>query len=114
MKTPSNNDFGNTLRRCRKQAGLTQAQLGAAVGVSNRVICYYERESSHPPTHLLEKIARVLNVTADELLGIEPAKLDGRRAEAKFMKNWQRLPEDQRKQVAKLVETMVGQDSQIV
>jgi transcriptional regulator with XRE-family HTH domain len=64
--------FGARLAAFRRQRGLTQAKLGQAVGVSQRIVAYYETESSQPPGALLADRARALNVSADELLGLTP------------------------------------------
>jgi len=63
--------FGQRLAGIRKSRGVTQAQLGEAVGVSNRVIAYYETESDQPPGALLVELCKTLRVSADELLGIK-------------------------------------------
>lgn len=67
-------DFGKRLADLRRAAGLTQKQLGEKVGVSNRVIFYYEGETTYPPAHLIEPLAKALNVSTDELLGIKTLK----------------------------------------
>jgi transcriptional regulator with XRE-family HTH domain len=67
-------DFGKRLAGFRKTSGLTQQQLGDKVGVSKRVIAYYEGETSYPPAHLVGPMAKALNVSTDELLGIKQAK----------------------------------------
>ena len=41
--------FGKRLRKFRKAAGLTQNQLAQELGVSRRIIDYYERESHQHP-----------------------------------------------------------------
>ncbi|MGW0954773.1 helix-turn-helix domain-containing protein [Streptomyces sp. NPDC001212] len=54
----------------RKQAGLTQAQLAAVVGVSARQITHYEQGSHSPSPHRLQLLARALKTTAQELAGV--------------------------------------------
>jgi|CXWL01.1.fsa_nt_gi transcriptional regulator with XRE-family HTH domain len=66
--------FGPRLAALRKTAGYTQQQLADEIGASRRVIAYYEAESEHPPANLLVDLARVLNVSVDELLGLATAK----------------------------------------
>lgn len=61
--------IGKRLAALRKQRGLTQEELAQVVGVSRRRIAYYERETQHPPTTILPRLAEVLEVTTDELLG---------------------------------------------
>ena len=68
-------DFGRRLAQLRRAKGLTQTELGKKVGVSQRVITYYERDAEHPPTHLLIPIAKALKVSVDELLGLKNIKL---------------------------------------
>lgn len=67
-------DFGRRLAHMRKAAGYTQQQLADEVGVSRRMIAYYEGETGHPPTGFLVELARALAVTTDELLGMSPMK----------------------------------------
>ncbi|MFJ2008103.1 helix-turn-helix transcriptional regulator [Streptomyces chartreusis] len=54
----------------RRTAGLTQAQLGAAVGVSARQIASYERGAHAPSPRHLHLMARVLKTSAHELAGV--------------------------------------------
>jgi transcriptional regulator with XRE-family HTH domain len=66
---PAVTNFGKRLARLRKAAGYTQHQLADEIGSTRRKIAYYESESEHPPANLLADLARVLNVSIDELLG---------------------------------------------
>lgn len=75
MKTkPFIDDFGKRLASLRKQRGLTQTQLGEKIGVSYRVIAYYEGETKYPPSHLLVPLAKALRTSTDELFGIKNIK----------------------------------------
>jgi transcriptional regulator with XRE-family HTH domain len=67
-------DFGKRLANMRKASGFTQQQLGEKVGVSKRVIAYYEGETDYPPTHLIATLAKALSVSTDELLGLKQTK----------------------------------------
>ena len=78
MKERTLEGFGRRLKEIRQSRALTQQELGEQVGVSQRVVAYYESDDAQPPGALLVDLARVLEVTADELLGIEP--LRGRRS----------------------------------
>jgi transcriptional regulator with XRE-family HTH domain len=72
MKHRTVEGFGKRLAQIRKSRGLTQAELGKNVGVSTRIIAYYELESDQPPGALLLDLAKVLRVSSDELLGLKP------------------------------------------
>lgn len=63
--------FGQRLAALRKAAGFTQQKLADEIGASRRMIAYYEGESDHPPANLLAQIALALNVSTDELLGLQ-------------------------------------------
>jgi transcriptional regulator with XRE-family HTH domain len=70
---PATLNCGKQLARLRKDAGYTQQELADEIGATRRMIAYYEAESDHPPTNLLVELARALNVTTDELLGLKAA-----------------------------------------
>lgn len=60
--------FGSRLVTLRKATGFTQKELATRIGVSRRVIAYYEGETEHPPTQILPRLAHVLNVSVEVLL----------------------------------------------
>jgi len=62
------NGFGDRLVELRKTAGFTQEELAKELGVSRRMIAYYEGETQHPPTTILPRLAQALGVSADDLL----------------------------------------------
>lgn len=64
-------DFGKRLKLLRSQAGLTQKQLGAMIGVSKSVISFYELQERSPSPDVLMKLAAVFHVSSDYLLGLE-------------------------------------------
>jgi len=66
--------FGARLIALRKAAGYTQQQLADEVGVTRRMVAYYETESEHPPANMLADLARVLNVSVDDLLGLNASR----------------------------------------
>jgi transcriptional regulator with XRE-family HTH domain len=65
-------NFGQRLAALRKAKGFTQQELADEIGLSRRMVAYYEAQSGHPPTTHLPDIARVLKTTTDELLGSAP------------------------------------------
>jgi len=48
-KNDSKISFGTILASIRINKGLTQSQLGKLIGVSQRVIAYYEKETKYHP-----------------------------------------------------------------
>jgi len=76
MKARIGDGFGPRLAQIRKGRGISQETLGEAVGVSQRVIAYYEADDAQPPGPMLADLARALRVTTDELLGLAPVRDD--------------------------------------
>jgi len=62
-------DLGRRIAEARKREGLTQAQLGKALGVSQQVVADYENGSRHIPAWRLVRVADALGVDIMELLG---------------------------------------------
>ena len=60
--------FGNFLHELRMRRGLTQYQLGALVGVSDKAVSKWENGSSKPQSNILYKLSDILGVSVDELL----------------------------------------------
>ncbi|MFI5888653.1 helix-turn-helix transcriptional regulator [Actinoplanes sp. NPDC051513] len=58
---------GACIRAARKEAGLTQQGLSAAVGVSRQTIIAMETGDYAPSVYLAIKIARALGVTVESL-----------------------------------------------
>lgn len=62
--------FGERLKKLRLEKGITQEKLGNIIGVSDRVIGYYEADNRFPKDDtLLNKIADYFEVSLDYLLG---------------------------------------------
>ncbi len=61
--------FGERLRTLRTEAGLSQEELGNAIGVSARVVGYYETDDRFPKNQeILVAIAKTFQVSLDYLL----------------------------------------------
>ncbi len=61
-------EFGNHLYRLRQKAGLTQAQLGEKIGVSNKAVSKWENGKAKPGLEIVHRLADVLSVSVDDLL----------------------------------------------
>ena len=62
------NGFGDFLYTLRREKGLTQAQLAAMLGVTNKAVSKWETGEAMPETSQLVPLARIFGVTVDELL----------------------------------------------
>ena len=63
------NIFGERVYLLRKQAGLSQKQLGVVLGLSNKAICTMEGGSRGTPIERLVMLAEYFHVSTDYLLG---------------------------------------------
>lgn len=64
-------EFGMRLRRIRQNLGLTQAKFGDLVQVSPQVFSLYERGEHDVPIHTIIRLAKMLNMSSDQLLGLK-------------------------------------------
>ena len=62
------NAFGEFFSTLRTQKGITQAELAAALGVTNKAVSKWETGEAMPETAQLLPISRIFGVTVDELL----------------------------------------------
>jgi len=110
MKERSVEGFGERLSQIRKSRGMTQAELGKAVGVSNRVIAYYEADGAQPPGAMLVDLAKTLRVSTDQLLGLKPPKEERSPRTARLLKRLQKieqLPTADRRFLLKMLDSLV-------
>ena len=64
-------DFGERLKKLRKQEGLTQQNLADRLGVTKSVVSYYELQERYPSPEILIKLASIFHVSCDFLLGLD-------------------------------------------
>ena len=63
------NQIGQRIKQFRKQNGLTQEKLADYLGVTDKAVSKWECGLTAPDLALIMPLARVLGVSADELLG---------------------------------------------
>jgi len=66
--------FGESVRRLRREKGLTQEQLAAQLNVSFQTISNWERNESWPDLSMLPVLAGFFGVRTDDLLGVDRAE----------------------------------------
>lgn len=96
------------LATLRKDAGLSQAQLAAKIGVHVSNIAFWELSGTPPRGEVLPALARELGVSVDELLGVTPQKpaiAKGRLQEAFHAAA--KLPRRQQQKIVEVVEALL-------
>ena len=69
-------EFSERLKSLRKQAGFTQVDVASKLGISQQAYASWERGSKKPTQDNLVKIAQILNVSVDYLVGNSEEKSD--------------------------------------
>lgn len=112
-RTPADDNgerFGKRLARIRQAAGFSQRDLAAEIGISQRMVAYYEKETEHPPTQLLPLLAKALGVSADQLIGLEKAKDEGKQRDNRLWRRFsqvEKLPPPKRKQIVQILDAFL-------
>lgn len=96
------------IRTIRRQKGLTQAELGQRIGVSQQVVTNYERGLREPTLETMLKIAGVFDVTLEQLVGAKPIKPDEQtsRALQRRIERVKALPPDKQKAFITFVDAL--------
>lgn len=74
----ANFELSNRIYELRKQKNLSQKELGAILGVSNKAVSKWETGTAIPKTETLIKLAEVFEISPEELLNfvrVEETKL---------------------------------------
>jgi transcriptional regulator with XRE-family HTH domain len=106
----SNETVGERIARLRKERGLTQRELAAKIGVSRSVIMDYERGKNHVYDEVIIRIALILGVTTDELLGVKNIKGEKLPSSLKIvrrMKEIEKLPAGKQKKVLENIDILL-------
>lgn len=70
--------FHEQLKKARREAGLKQIDVANALGVSPGAYSAYESGKRSPDVHKIHRLADILNVTGDQLLGIEESNTENK------------------------------------
>ena len=96
-------DFAKNLRYYRKQKHLTQGELAKMLHYGYTAIANYESGRNEPSLDILIRLAEILGITVDELIGTELKK-----EEKILFSSYQKLNENQKKMILDLMKTFHG------
>ena len=91
--------FSERLKESRKQARLTQVEIAEKLGISQPAYASWERGAKKPTQENLVKLAQVLNVTIDYLVGNSDDEIANKELEdieILFRKNSEGLTDDEK------------------
>jgi transcriptional regulator with XRE-family HTH domain len=114
QKRKSGPSFGDRIRQLRKVRGVSQGELANQIGLSRRMVVYYETQGGSPSPELVLKFARALGVSCEVLLGEKdparrsttpPVQLEDVRLLRRF-RRLRELPLHDRKTVLKMIDAL--------
>lgn len=92
-------EFSERLKNLRKKVGLTQVDVAGKLGISQQAYASWERGLKKPTQENLVKIAQVLNVSVDYLVGNSEEEITNKELEdieILFRKNSEGLTDDEK------------------
>lgn len=111
----SNKGLGERVRALRKAQEMTQASLAAAIGTQPTNISALEHGNRGLTIHQVVKLAKILNASADDILGLDPARPKrGRRLGEPLAKRLERmgeLPRSRQRALLDLVDAYLDKHS---
>ena len=100
--------FGTRLKELRKSRGYSQEALATKLGITRRMVSYYECESPKLPSDILPQLAEILQVSITTLFGEKEPISDGRTVDSKFWPKWEKLSSDDRKVLNKMADALIN------
>jgi transcriptional regulator with XRE-family HTH domain len=104
-------EIGERIARLRKERGTTQAEMAELLGISQPVVSDYERGTLRVHGELIVRLARILRVSADEILGLErrpPVRGPRDHAIARRLRDIDRLSKRDRDALARTIDAYLG------
>lgn len=95
----------------RQSAGLTQMSLAKQLGIAPSVIAFWELKGTPPRGEVLPGLARLLGVSVDNILGVEPIKPKRQAAKGKLQVLFEaasKLPRRQQEKVIAVLEPFIS------
>ncbi len=118
MGRPTNRQrtpFGERLVAAREAAGLSQRELADKLGITQRALCWWEREPVALKPEQLSALTAALGVSADMLLGRDGGQKRSGGPSGKARRAFEavaRLPRHHQQKIVEVVEALVAQHSQ--
>lgn len=112
MPSRTSSPVGRRIAELRKSAGLTQRQLADKMGTAWSNVAYWERGADAPPGTALAKLAHVLGVSVDDLLGTAKPKPKKSVAQGRLQRVFEsvaKLPRRQQQKIIDMAEAFVSQ-----
>lgn len=98
-------NFGQNLKKLRKEAKLTQSQLADKLGMKQNAYVLWEQKATNPTLELLEKLADIYDLPIQELI-----KNPDNGAEKQLIDNYRSLTGEQQESVINFTDFLIEQN----
>jgi transcriptional regulator with XRE-family HTH domain len=98
--------IGERIAQARQRVDISQRELAERMGITQQSVAALERRTSVPRSDTLQKLSAILNVSANELLGIEEPKPTRAPAGSKLSQVFEQVAKLPRRQQTKIVEVV--------
>ena len=102
--------LGQRIARLRKERGYTQVELAEKIGIIQTLVSEYERDKLRLHAEMLVRFARALEVSTDELLGLQSSGNHPGKPSLKILRRLNKidaLPVAQQKTLLKTIDTFL-------
>ena len=100
-------EIGKRIKFFREKLGLSQKEVADRLNISNAKLSNWEKGTNRPPADFIANICTVLDVTADELLGLNSKgnqpKYNLSFQEKEHLNNYRRLNDERKKRIDKII-----------
>jgi transcriptional regulator with XRE-family HTH domain len=100
--------IGERLREIRRRRGFTQGDLAEKLDLNQPLISQYERGGIRLHGALVAAFAKVLRVSADELLGLKDGRENGLATDRRLLRRLQKMEDLSRRDKQALIRTIDG------
>lgn len=100
-----NMEFGKRLTDLRKAQGISQTELASRLEIHKNVLGRYERDQAKPSIEIASRIAELLGVSLDYLVGATDAELD--EGIVKQVQSIQMLPSEEKERILFTIDALV-------
>jgi len=73
----ANRSMGEIISTLRKEKGMTQKELADQLNITDKAVSKWERDIACPDTQTIPKLAQILEISVEELLGAKAAPSTG-------------------------------------
>ena len=89
-------NIGTTIKNARRKLNMTQEQLAEYLNVSISAVSQWESDKTSPDITIIPSICNLLDISADELLGVDILKKQERSPKNAHIGRWIKMRKNRR------------------